>query len=199
MKWFTYDVNFRRDSDGASWLFDYGIDYEFEWLCRRGLERRAEPMKFNWLGEVEPYDFLYAGIHGIELVSQKAKSAFEEEGIKGIEYVPVELLMPESPSLQYFMIVTPNEYERMCFKFAKQFSGRTYHMWDCKFHGLNDESDFWIGPLSMNDQTTVCSEKVMRLKRKHKLSNIMFEPLEEYESYIIDYEKFLCEDGELIE
>lgn len=197
MEWYEYSLIARRDYSSVERCFSYNWDYPFDWSCRRGILERPLKMKFLWYGSKRgPYDFILAPVDGVELMSGRVLKLFEETEITGFETRPVEFLDANGTELEYYMIVTPNEYVSRCFRKCEPGYDIYQKVFDPVFEGLDETvSDFWIGPMEKNDQTAICSDRVVKLVKKHRLTNIEFTPIADVSLHDAHPERYLCNES----
>jgi hypothetical protein len=195
LEWFTYSHIARKDWNAVETLFPYEWDYKFDWGCRRGIQRRQEPLRFLWYGRgAMPWDLLGTSVDGVELMSDRFLDALRDAGVRGLDTVPAVVRLKDETVFAYHMIVTPNEVSRIRFRRHEPLFGDYHRLLDPVVDGLDENlSDFWIGPMDENDQTHICSLRVKDIAKANKFTNISFEPISLLASDRIEYREWLCD------
>ncbi|MBI5706197.1 MAG: hypothetical protein HZC36_04320 [Armatimonadetes bacterium] len=200
MNWYHCFFGVSDSSFNVTKLFDSESDYEIETGQRRGLypvswlNCNGDP-PFEYFGKGAPPDFLCPPITMGLLLSQKAKAAFEEALVKGILYRPADVRTKGGEVLTYWYVVTPFEFNSLCFRHCEPAFGKWYEYSLPVVTGLDPEiSDVWVGPHTKHLQLEVFSHRFVTAVRSFRLRSCRIVNFDAYTTTGEDGLFDLCDD-----
>lgn len=151
-------------------------------MQRRGVQKISSDLTFNWSLGTEPPDLMPAPAHMIDLVSDRVKTQFELDGIRGLQFFPACVKSSKVNSeWRFWMLVTPSLYKSLCFQEVYRFddpSSRYVWFKNPCVDGLDAEcSDVYIGT-TLN--VTFYTERVLASIKTVKAKGCRATPIQSY-------------------
>ena len=165
-----------------------------EWLTRdqalglfRGEIQLPSPLRLGTYSGGHPSDFLWAGLTHIICISQRVVDLLSENGITGWSVYPVEVFGRNGeplPKYNGLSVIGPDcvrdrSRSQIVDKPPPVDGGRGYQV----YHGLYFDENQWDGSdfFRVLGIATVVTDKVYRIFKRAKVTNVRFTPLTEVE------------------
>ncbi len=166
----------------SDWLTE-----EQAWLLFRGQLKLADPLRLGAYRGGHPSDFLWSGFPPIVCVSQRVVDLLTEHKVTGWSVYPVQLFGRKGEPLagyHGFSVIGPEcrrdrSRSQIVTKPPTAPGGMSYQV----YKGLYFDESQWDGSdfFRVRGTATVVTEKVYRLFKKAKVSNVRLIPLAEVE------------------